>query len=169
MADLTASSLKGLLSAMKVAPAIYNKIQAWRGRPSSNDRKVLVAYADRLNERRVLSAPFNIEVVESCVSSLDRVAVFTEETLASLEHQGAKAIVASILDAIRTFLDRWASFRTPRAWMRPELGRDQEEFPEFFKDLGELRGRVKILFGAMQLLEPKAVAPTLEGTSSNGS
>jgi hypothetical protein len=159
--ELTASTLKFMLSALKVAPPVYEQIQVWRGKPKKAERELLVRYLRRLDERRVFSAPFNVEVVELCIGSLRDVIRITDDALADLAHPAARAIVGSVLDCTRQFLDDWGAFQTPRRWEMPRSARDDEEFPEFFKDLGELRGRVKILVAMLTELEPRATAATL--------
>ena len=166
---LSAAALKVVLAGLKVAPSVYSRLQAWRGKPTDDERKLLVRYARRLNERRVFSAPFNVEVVESCVASLSTTAEFTDETLAALDHPGARAVVASVLDLVRRFLDRWGSYSTPRhRWLDPFGQRDLDEFPEFFKDLGELRGNVRLLVAILAEFEPGAIAPNITEVSPAG-
>ena len=81
MTGPSATSLKLALSALKVAPRVYEKVQVWKGKPTKKDRERLRKYARRLDERRVFSARFDVEVVEACVVSVSSVAEFTDEVL----------------------------------------------------------------------------------------
>jgi hypothetical protein len=55
------------------------------------ETKLLVEFARRLDERRVFSAPFDSEIVESCLYSLESFKATTEDYLAKLDHPGARA------------------------------------------------------------------------------
>jgi hypothetical protein len=108
------------------------------------------------------------------VGSLSGVKELTEETLAEVHHPAAEAVLGAILDTLRSFLDKWNGARTPSwEWDRPwptrgdygdwsTHGRAREaSLPEFFKDLGELRSRIRTFVGMLTDLESKAVAPRL--------
>ena len=103
-------SSSALLSAiMKLAsalPAVCDQVNRLRRKLTRADRDRLAKYVHRINERRVFHHPYNSEVIEACVGSLDQVKQFTDETLASLENEEAKAALGAILDATRTFVDR---------------------------------------------------------------
>lgn len=50
----------------------------------------------------------------------------------------------------------------------PEFHRDEgEPLKEFFEDLGELRGKMKVLVGILSELEPRASCPNLLGASDD--
>ncbi len=144
------------------APKLYAKVQTWRGSPSKEDRARLIAYCRRLDERRVFSAPFDDEVEDVCVASLNQVKEFTDEALADIEHPAARAAVGAILDEVRKFLDKWHGYRGPRSFgLHPRHPwRDQDvRSPDFFQDLGELRGKMKLLVGMLTEMVPAAKAP----------
>lgn len=164
---LSLATLKTLLGLLKIAPAVQTGVRKWKGRPTEAERAHLVAWARRLDERRVFFADYNIEVVEACLASLDHVRQFTDEVLAEIEHPGARAMLGGILDSVRQFHDKWHGFRTPNHFdhWRPRPHRDGHgedgDLANFFEDLGELRGRVRLLVGALCEIEPDVKAPTL--------
>jgi hypothetical protein len=144
-----------------------------RGKLPRSDRALLAKYVRRLDERRVFYHPYDSEVVEACVASLDTVKEFTDETLASLEHQGAKAALGAILDSARAFVDRWKSARTPDFHhlvgdlFDRRVGRSHAAevlMQKFFEDLGELRGAVKLMVLMLHEIDSILSAPNLTET-----
>lgn len=176
MAEVNYSAFKAVLAALKASKSLYEGFQQWKGRPTKADQEALVAYCRRLDERRVFSAPFNIEVEEVCVSSVNGVKDVTEDVLSKLKHPAAQAALGAILDELRRFLDRWYGYRGPERFPLhrrgdPGFHRDDDGLQqqmEFFKDLGELRGRMKVFVGMIIELAPKAVAPTLIAGQEEG-
>jgi hypothetical protein len=155
---------KAILKLLGFAPKVAAKLAQWNGKLGAEDRKRLVAYCRRIDERRVFSTDYGSEVVECCVSSLSQVKEFTDATLAEVEHPAAQAVLGAILDSVRAFLDRWGAYHTPRfGWDRPRPPglRDADEMPEFFADLGELRSKMGLYVGMLTVMEPKAKAPKL--------
>lgn len=155
-----------ILKAAAASPRWYEKLQVAKGKPSKADRDRLIAYCRRIDERRVFSAPFNVEVVECCVASLSQIKEFTDATLANLAHPAAQAVVGAMLDEVRHFLDRWGGYQTPRyPWdiAPPSYRREGEEFTAFFQDLGELRAKMRLFVGMLEELEPRAQATRLLG------
>jgi hypothetical protein len=167
MTEPNFTAFKWVFKLIGSAPKLYERVNEWRGQPSKEDRERLVRYCRRLDERRVFSAPFNVEVEEICISSLRQVKDYTDEALAELEHPTARAAVGAILDETRKFLDTWHDYRGPRRWV-PEhrWGAHEHEGDrqrDFFQDLGELRGKMKVLVGMLTELAPNATAPKLLG------
>jgi len=126
----------------------------------------LIAYVRRLDERRVLFHPYHMEVLESCVGSLDEVRHFTDEALAQIENPAARAALGAILDRSRAFVDRWRGshgLRDPwdHGGFHRGPGSQGESMAEFFQDLGELRGTMRDMLELLKLLEPKIEAPNL--------
>jgi len=162
--------LAAILKLAGAVPAVGDKVNRLRGKLSRADRDRLVTYVHRINERRVFFHPYNSEVIEACVGSLDQVKKFTDETLAVVENVAAKAALGGILDATRAFLDGWRGIRTPHGspWARGPIDRwsgqeggDGKTMEEFFKDLGELRGAVKLMMALLEQIDPKLVASNL--------
>ena len=161
------STVLGLL--IKAVPTVRDEISKARGKPTKAESECLIAYVRRLDERRVLYHPFNVEVVESCVGSLDEVRRFTDETLAKIESPAARAALGAILDQSRAFVDRWHGARTHLDWWNHgghhrgmiSSGHREDGLDEFFQDLGELRGTMKEMLALLKLLEPKIKAPNL--------
>jgi len=160
-------SLSVILKLLGLIPKIGEQAQQWVGHASTEDQERLVQYCRLVDNRRVFSAPFNVEVVESCVASLVDVKRYTEEALSKLEHGTAQACLGGILDHTRTFIDKWHGYRGQRHW-GPFPGHGSggpgEDDRAFFQDLGELRGRMKILIGLLTELAPSATAPQLLGS-----
>jgi hypothetical protein len=159
--------LSAILKMASAVPAVADQVSRLRRKLTRADRDRLTRYVRRINERRVFFHPYNSEVIEACVGSLDEVKRFTDETLAAIENEGAKAALGGILDATRAFLDRWRGTRTPhgRPWARDPLDRwsgqergEGETMEEFFKDLGELRGAVKLMMALLEQIDPNLVA-----------
>lgn len=159
-----ANTVLGLL--IKAVPALRDEIRKAQGKPTKAESDCLIAYVRRLDERRVLYHPYNVEVVESCVGSLDEVRRFTDETLAKIESPAARAALGAILDRSRAFVDRWHGVHGPRDWWdygSPHRGPGSrgDGMAEFFQDLGELRGTMRDMLQLLKLLEPKIDAPNL--------
>jgi hypothetical protein len=85
MTEPNFAAFKVVLKLLGAAPQLYEKVQQWRGRPTKEDQQRLVSYCRRIDERRVFSAPYNVEVEEVCVASLSQVKEFTDEALAGME------------------------------------------------------------------------------------
>jgi len=158
------STAVGLL--LKIFPTVRDEISKTRGKPTKAESQDLIAYVRRLDERRVLFFPYGLEVVESCVASLDEVRRFTDETLAKIENPTARAALGSILDRSRAFVDRWHGIHATRDWWDhgdfhggPTAHRDG--MADFFQDLGELRGAMREMVQLLKLLEPKVEAANL--------
>jgi hypothetical protein len=161
---LTATAAQGIFKLLGVAPKVYAKLRQWRGGPSSEDSARLVRYCRRLDERRVFSAPYNSEVEEMCVASLEQVKSYTDEALSELDHPLAQAAVGAIFDELRGFIQKWHGHRAGRRWPPHHWSRDHgEQERDFFQDLGELRGRMRIFVGMLTELVPDAKAPRLLG------
>jgi len=163
---LSFAAVKTLFDLMKVAPVVRSGLRKWKGRPNAADRERLVAYGRRLDERRVFFVSYNVEVVESCVGSLDEVRRFTDEVLSETKHEGARAVLGAILDVTRQFNDRWHGTRTPHDWDHDGHRHSHAGnggLANFFEDLGELRAKVRILAAALAEIEPDVSAPTLLG------
>lgn len=165
---LTFEAAKAILALLKAAPIIQAGLRKWKGRPTPTERSLLAAYARRLDERRVFSAPFNVEIVELCLGSLNEVRRLTDEVLAEVEHPGARAMIGAILDATRHSHDKWHWFRTPdylERWRHraDTIGRHpgEADLAGFFEDLGELRGTLRLVVGALAEIEPDVKAPNL--------
>jgi hypothetical protein len=162
-----ASTVLGLL--VKAIPTLRDELRKAKGKPSKAESECLIAYVRRLEERRVLYHPYNVEVVESCVASLNEVRRFTDETLAKIESPAARAALGAILDRSRAFVDRWHGSHTPRDWWDHgdhhrnliSSGHRRDGLDEFFQDLGELRGTMKEMLDLLMLVEPKIKAPNL--------
>ena len=171
--------LSVILKIPGLVPAMDDGIARLRGKLTRSDREKLLKYVRRLDERRVFFHPYGIEVVEACVGSLDQVKEFTDEIRASIEHEGARAAIGAILDATRTFVERWKGFSTPRKPpsehdafrpRNPRGGSDHGRTLEtFFEDLGELRGVVRLMLALLQEIDPKLMAPNLLPPSSAAS
>jgi hypothetical protein len=152
---------------MNVAPALRAKLAKYRGKPTAADQKTLVQFCRMINERRVFYAPFHMEVVEGCTGSLSHVKDETEKTLAAISHPGAEAVLGAFLDDLRRFLDKWSGKSTPRGLhfdtgRHPggEPWRDREaDLAEFFTDLGRLRERASLWFGALAQIDAKVIVP----------
>jgi hypothetical protein len=84
-------------------------------------------------------------------------ASMTEEALAELEHPGLRAVLEAISCSLRSFFDRWKSYGQPGEPSTTPLG----DVEDFFKDLGELRGEMKVLVGVLSEFEPRAIASGL--------
>jgi len=111
---ITFQTVKTMFGLLKLAPAVQSGLRRWKGRPTVAERALLAEWARRLDERRVFFADYDIEVVESCLASLEHVRTFTDETLAKVEHAGARAVLGAILDLVRQIGDKWHGFQTPR-------------------------------------------------------
>jgi len=159
-----ASTVLGLL--IKAVPTVRDAISKTRGKPTKAESACLIAYVRRLDERRVLFYPYHMEVLESCVGSLDEVRRFTDETLAQIENPAARAALGAILDRSRAFVDRWRGshgLRDPwdHGGFHRGPGSQGEGMAEFFQDLGELRATMRDMLELLKLLEPKIDAPNL--------
>ena len=151
---------------IKAVPTVRDHLRKAMGKPSQIESECLIQYVRRLDERRVLYHPYNVEVIECCVSSLDEARRFTDETLAKVESPGARAALGAILDRVRAFLDRWHGARTPRDWwshggLHREAISGGDGLDEFFQDLGELRGTMTAMLELLKLVEPRIKAPNL--------
>ena len=154
---------------VKIAPDILDSLRKKFGKATKAEAERLVAYARRLDERRVFYFPYDMESEALCISSLDEVRRFTDETLAEMGNEAARAALGAILDHLRAFLDKWSGARMPRArWDHPRFyrGMDPSDHHEdgidrFFQDLGELRSTMKAMIELLRLLEPKVSAPNL--------
>jgi hypothetical protein len=166
------STLKLLLQAWKAAPELRSLLDQANHAPTKRDRDAIVKYCRRLDERRVFSHPYNSEVVELCIASLSQVKDFTDETLAEVEHPGARAALGAMIDQSRRFLDVWGRFKTarvdwdfhPRHSMHDDRLLVAGQLAAFFQDLGELRSNVRLLVSILVQLAPKAAAPNLLGS-----
>jgi len=167
---MSSSAILGtILRLAGMVPAAGDQLNRVRGKLTRSDLATLAKYVKRVDERRVFFHPYDSEVIEACVGSLDQVKNFTEETLASVKHEGAKAALGGILDATRAFVDRWHGARTPKGprWDLPldrwsdHESRQDRTMEQFFADLGELRGAVKLMLALLQEIEPKIVTPNL--------
>jgi hypothetical protein len=149
-------SASAAISVVQAARDVFRKL---RSKPSAAEAKILVEFVKRLDERRVFSAPYDAEVVESCIGSLASFKNTTEEYLAKLDHAGARAALGAILTSLRRFLDKWHGFSTRALgdpWEPPIFGHGRnEKRREFFEDLGHLRAEVLILVDLLRQLEPK--------------
>ena len=149
---MSSSAILGtILRLAGMVPAAGDQLNRLRGKLTRSDLATLAKYVKRVDERRVFFHPYDSEVIEACVGSLDQVKNFTEETLASVKHEGAKAALGGILDATRAFVDRWSDHES----------RQDRTMEQFFADLGELRGAVKLMLALLQEIEPKLVTPNL--------
>jgi hypothetical protein len=159
MPEPNLEAFKYFLKMLAVAPRVYEKLQEWKGKPSKEDREKLIGYCRRMDERRVFRADYRVEELMACLSSLSQVKEFTDEILAEVSHPGAQAFLGAILDAIRRFLDEWERQRDHGdRWGGIGHGFRRDEF---FQDLGELRGKVKIFISMLIELEPDAKASRL--------
>ena len=161
------STVLGLV--VKAAPDILDALRKKYGKPTRAESARLIAYARRLDERRVFYFPYDMESDVMCVSSLDEVRRFTDEALADMGNAGGRAALGAILDHLRAFLDKWSGAHIPRDhWDRRRLfgGMAPGDHPEdgidtFFQDLGELRSTMKQMLELLRLIEPKIKAPNL--------
>lgn len=141
--------------------------------PSAADKNEIIAYVRYLDQRRVFSATYNVEVFESCIASLSSFKAKSEDVLVSIKHPIAVSAIEQIIHDIRTFLDKWQIASTWRPYGdfgrfpdfdggsgRHPLGHASSE-AQFFSDLGELRGCVRGAVQVLGMVVPKAVAPTL--------
>jgi hypothetical protein len=153
-------SASAAISVVQAARDVFRKL---RSKPSAAEAKILVEFAKRLNERRVFSAPYDAEIVESCLGSLGSFKDITEDYLAKLEHAGARAALGAILTSIRRFLDKWHGFSTRALgdpWEPPIFGHGRDaKRREFFEDLGHLRAEITILVDLLREIEPKIAVP----------
>lgn len=165
------AAFKMVLGLLRVARDVYETAQNWKGRPTKGERDLLLQYCNRLDERRVFSVSFNDEAEMLCVGSLEQVKTFTDEVLSKLKHPAARAALGAILDQVRRFLDRWCDSSHPRRhashgdWNVPLEARQRRM--EFFQDLGELRGNMKLLVRLIGDLVPEVRAPNLLGDSDS--
>lgn len=168
MADpvATITGFKAVFKVLSIAPSVYEKLNEWRGKPSKNERELLVRYTRRLDERRVFRVPLDVEVAESCVWSLSEVKKYTDEALAELEHPAARAALGAILDVLRGFLDEWHGRQRPDPFGWASRGREGE-VSAFYEDLGELRGKMRQLVTLIAALEPRATCPQLLDGEAN--
>lgn len=117
----------------------------------------------------MFSAPFDAEIVESCLGSLDSFKAITQDYLAKLEHPGARAALGAMLTSLRRFVDTWHGFTTRRIWDRPfsfDSPRFREERrtgAEFFQDLGSLRSDFRLLVELLVDIEPKISVLSIMG------
>jgi hypothetical protein len=164
------AALSILFRVMNVAPKLRARLAKYKGKPTDDDRKILVQFARVINERRVFHASFHMEVVEACLGSLGYVKDETEKVIASISHPAAEAVLGAFLDDLRAFLDKWHGKSTPRTLHldgRPrsqdDPWRDREaDLPAFFSDLGQLRERANVWFGALKQVEPKVAVPKFD-------
>jgi hypothetical protein len=161
------STVLGLI--VKAAPGILDALRKTYGKPTKAETHRLIAYARRLDERRVFYFPYDVECEVMCISSLDEVRRFTDETLAEMGNEGARAALGAILDHLRAYLDKWSAARMPRDhWDRRRFFRgmapgdhSDDGIDSFFQDLGELRSTMKQMLELLRLIEPKIKAPNL--------
>ena len=150
------------LSLLGLVRKAMRKVQ---GKPTEAESATVEALVRKLDERRVFSAPYNSEVAEVCVYSLREVKKATDEVLASIEHEGLRASVGGILDAVRAFLDCWPNpkdIQTGGHGRRMRWsGEPGDSEAEFFKDLGTLRAVVVSMIECAAVHAPKVRAPTL--------
>ena len=162
-----AAAISVMFKVMNVAPKLQEKLAKYRGKPTAEERKVLVQFCRTISERRVFYAPYDSEVVEGCVGSLREVKNKTEKVLASISNPGVQALLGAFLDDVRAFLDKWSGKSTPRGMSPDSWGperhapwRDREaDLPEFFRGLGQLRERAVVWFAWLAQIEPKAKIP----------
>lgn len=156
------SGINFLFKLMGVAPKLMKLLGRFEKSPSKEDRKVLVAFAKLVEERRVYHQPYNVEVFEACVGSISYMKDQIEKTIAEIENPGARAVIGAMLDDHRAFVDTWHGRKTPHMvhadWNRPRHD-DSEMLPAFYEDLGELRTRTKAWMGALSEIEPKVAVP----------
>lgn len=154
-------------AAISVAQAARDVLRRVRKKPTAAEAKLLIEFARRLDERRVFSAPFDAEIVESCLSSLDSFKAITEDYLAKIEHPGARAALGAMLTSLRRFIDKWHGFTTRRIWDGPfpfDAPRFREERrtgAEFFQDLGSVRAEIRLLVELLVDIEPKVSVPSI--------
>lgn len=146
--------IKAVFTVKQVPASVQGMVRSWKRRPTLAERDLLLEHANRLDARRVFSAPFHAEVVEACVASLDEVRRFTDETVAKLKHPGARVMLEAIREDIRSFLDKWHRARTPRHFDLDFGRREGSDAAEFFKDLGTLRERVQTWRSILASIEP---------------
>ncbi len=105
----------------------------------------------------MFSISMHSEAIEACRCSIGSAVDFTEETLASVEDERARAVVGAIRDHLRNFRDAHHGTRTPDRWHRrhePWWDESDGGVMSFFTDLGGLRDRVRTLLGVLAELEP---------------
>jgi hypothetical protein len=161
-----AYGIRLMFKAMSVAPRLPKLLGRYESKPSAGDRKVLVAFAKLMDERRVWRHPFHMEVFEACVSSLSLVKDKAEEAITQIENPGAQAVLGALLDDLRAFIDRWHGCSTPRSlrggWEPPGGGGQRggdSDLTAFFDDLGALRVRAQLWMSALKEIEPKIKVP----------
>jgi hypothetical protein len=170
----TAAAALTILRAMGLRPKIADAIAQWRCKPAKADRDLAVEFCRWLDERRVFQRPMNSEVVEACVSSLGYVRDRAAEFQARVEDNGVRAVLGGLLDVTRRFLDRWEGVSTPRPYPHhPPFERSPHEtpddpgtadLPEFFEDLGELRGNVRTLVSILAACDKRLAKLALLAT-----
>ncbi len=154
-------------AAISVAQAARDVFRRVRKKPTAVEAKLLVEFARRLDERRVFSAPYNAEIVEACLASLDSFKTITEDYLAKLDHPGARAALGAMLTSLRRFIDKWYGFTTSRFWdgpfqfPSPRHREDKRTEMEFFQDLGDLAAEIRVLLQFLLELEHKVSAPSI--------
>jgi hypothetical protein len=162
------ANLEGFKLALKVlgvAPRLYEHVKVWKGGPTKEDSERLVRYCRRLDERRVFSAPYHMELAQSCVGSISEVRQYTDEALADIKHPVARAAIGAILDEVRRFEDKWHGYQSSADWHPHRFGGRFERTSDrdFFQDLGGLRDKMKVFVGMITELVPDATAPKLFG------
>lgn len=153
-------------AAISVAQAARDIFRLVRKKPTAIEAKLLVEFARRLDERRVFSAPYDVEVVEVCLASLSSFKAIVEDYLAKLDHPGTRAGLGAMLTSLRRFLDKWHGVTTRQFWdgspfPSPRHRDEKRTEMEFFKDLGDLRADIRILLQFLVEIEPKVSAPSI--------
>jgi hypothetical protein len=157
------SSISLLFKAMDVAPKLTKLLGMYQSNPSKEDSKLLVSFAKLVDERRVYHQPYNVEIFEASVSSLDYMRDRLLRTISEIENAGAQAVLGAMLDDHRAFIDKWRGRRTPGRfdgrWHPPGEQEDGTVLTRFYEDLGALRVRAQLWMSALNEIEPKAKVP----------
>lgn len=153
--ELGAVSL--VLRALGLRGKAADALAAWKMKPKKPDRDEVVKYCRLLEERRVFHVPMSIEVFEACIGSLRYVADRTGEYQAKLDDEVTAAVLGAVLDALRDFLDRWENHarRSDRMHLPRWAPEMDEDSAAFFQDLGELRGKVRLLLSLLRPLDKR--------------
>jgi hypothetical protein len=163
MPDLTADALVVLLRLVGGPPDVYEILAPWKEPPGRSGRDALVRYVRWIDQRRLFGAPLAKETDEPWLGRFIEARLITDECLAELAHAGARAVLEAVGLSFQQFLARWSGHEG-RDVACPTLtvSADSEEH---FKDLGDLRCRVRLSIGVLAEFEPTAVAPTLSRDS----
>lgn len=162
----------GIGDSIELFKVLRRLARAARNRPSPEESTSLKQYVRTLENRRVLSVTYNVEVIECCNASLSTLLEITEQTLVRLDHAHARLVLETIQDATRRFLDRWRGLRTREhdgfPWEPPDRPWHMrgEAHAMYFLDLGELRSIVRQMVRALQTIEPGVEASTLLGAAT---